>query len=227
MLLSEIINEIDTRLPNTFTATQKVAWINSVLRRYYKYAPLVRELTITLSSGVSRYVTASTEGFRFKNLQYVQFFNTTGSIASTDLADYTLYKKSGLNEAKCDSYIFDSSGALGIAPPPTTSGYKAIVVYNKYPATLSTNDLAVTPDLDENYQDLLIFGTMSIVAKSGISPDIDIANNAQADFDELLSMAKLETHRKKYKSRNKDRISYKEGWNDAVSNTFGCSSQEG
>lgn len=223
MLLSEVLTEISARLPHSFTDTQVIKWVNSVMRRYYKYAPKITSVTTQLTSGISRYVTSATDGFAYENLLYVQHYNTTSTIASTDLADYTMYKRSGLYEAKSDTYTFDSSGALGIAPPPTTSGYRIIVTYAKLPTMLTTDLTTSVPEMSTNYHELLVYGAMNIIAKSGLYHDIDVANNAQADFDELLSMAKFETARYKKRSHNKNNISYRDGWDDDVQITASSS----
>jgi hypothetical protein len=213
LTLSEILADIDTRLPNIFTETQKINWLNMVARKYYKYAPHEVELPITLTSGIGSYCTDSSDGFKFENLNYVKFYNTTAAVSSTDVASYELYGKDAIYEhGQAGSFLYDSSGSLGISPVPTTSGYRAIVNYNKYPATLTTDNSTTYPDIMDGYEEILVFGTMQIMAKSGISPDIDIANNAQADLSEVLSQARLELSRKKYKARGRNRVSYKEIW---------------
>ncbi len=224
--LSEILADIDLRYPNTFTDGQKVYWINRILQKYYKYAPLEKEVEVTLTSDPA-YLTAATDGFKFENLIRVEYYNTTDAIATTDREEYVLFERLGTKESKAGDHIYDSSGFLGFFPPPTTvNGYidkRLMVLYNKFPTVATTTALSAIPDMDEKYHDILVHATINIVAKSGINPDIDIANNAQADLDEVLKQARFEKARRRYYVHGKNKISYKEGW-DAGSDFVSSSS---
>lgn len=224
--LTEILADIDLRYPNTLTDTQKVYFINRILPKYYKYAPLEVATEITLSTGVGSYLSSADSGFRFENLIRLEMYDTTATIASSDREEYTLYPKQGTNEARAIEHVYDSSGALGIFPTPSTSnslpGKHAIVYFYKFPAVASTTASSAIPDMDENYQEIIVHAAISMIAKSGINPDIDIANNAQADLSELLKEARMERARRRYKRHQKNQISYKEGWD--AGGDFGISS---
>lgn len=225
--LSEILTDIDTRYPNTFTETQKVYWLNLAIKKYYKVAPVEKVSDVTLSTSPS-YLNSTSDGFRFENLLRVEYYNTTAAIATTDREEYTLFEKVGTKESKSNDHIYNSSGALGFFPPPSTvNGYitkHLLVKYYKYPDTLTTTaTTSQIPDMDEDYHEILVHACINTIAKAGINPDIDIANNSQADLNELLKSARFDSAKRRYKNDNPDKISYKEGW-DAGSDLVNSSS---
>lgn len=224
--LTEILADIDTRYPNTFTDTQKVYWLNRSIQKYYKYAPVEKTMDVQLSTSPS--YLATTDGFKFENLLRVEFYNTTNAIATSDREEYTLFEKAGTKESRANDHIYDSSGLLGFFPPPSTiNGFEdkyIRVKFYKFPDTMSTTASTVSPDIDEKYQDILVHSVINIVAKSGINPDIDIANNAQADLEEVLKQARFERSRRRYQIHNKNKISYKEGWEAGSDIDFTASS---
>ena len=185
MTLQEILNEIDERYPNTISTATKIGWLNLTLKQVFKYAP--KENTYTLLTvedqalyDLPEYIKVErikppllitiedyvlTSESRFRKHYYAGAMETLESEWANRLNGYKYYSASYNNENK-----------IGIYPVPEETGLIIKFMYDKYPVTLSADDLTASPDILEEHHELLVYECIIKCAMSGNNPDIDVAN---------------------------------------------------
>jgi hypothetical protein len=192
--IDTLTTDIDGRLPNSNTHAQKVTWINGIIKKVYRSAGL---------EGVQEFVASSSKlyalstNMRQDKINRVLVGNATASSDITSTTIWDEYKYAGFNDALSGQQWFVPNNEYY----PTTAYSSQIslyddstelrvtrIYYDKTPATLGTaaSDSTTIPDLDEEYHDILVYGTCEIVAKSGNAPDIELANNYHTDYLEEL-----------------------------------------
>lgn len=74
------------------------------------------------------------------------------------------------------------AGKLFVHPNPV--GEDAYLYYRQRPITLSETRLTEVPNFPEDYHDLYVYDAAKWIA--GLQRDVDMKNNFQAEFDEIL-----------------------------------------
>lgn len=74
---------------------------------------------------------------------------------------------------------------LNPLPTAADEGKIVYITYNKRPTPLSSATLDVSPDLEEDYQELLVLGCLERIARA--RGEIDDKNNFASDYNVLLS----------------------------------------
>lgn len=171
---------------NTYTDAQIVDWMDKVQRQIYQDVPHeaapyqfttidgyafyalpsdcdpmgVKQVSIERTVGSEKYQT-----LRFVSIESNEQFSITSSI-----------------------YSVQGNANLFINPVPTstTEGKKVYIIYNKRPAALSssTAGLLLTPDLNEDFHELIELGAKARVARE--RGEVIDKNNFEADFQELF-----------------------------------------
>lgn len=126
---------------------------------------------------------------------------------------YTTYEFAGMDDQLIGNQYYDAMGSLGIYPVPSTagSGYNVKVWYESSPVQLSTNTLTTVPSINVEYQDILKFRAMKVIAQSGNAPDIELANNYQAEEDAIMKKIRMDYNKRKYRKPN-ETYRRSEGW---------------
>lgn len=168
MNLTEIIAEIDEKYPNAFTNDSKVRKINKVQRKIFRsHVKRTVAESVSILTDVALYpLTYSPDKIREvlvngKKYEYRQ-------IESNALTEFF--------------YILDEG--IGIYPTPTEDGTMIIYHYQE-PTALSSSDLSASPDLDEDYHDLLIYAVCKELAES--YKEFDTANGFVTQYKEELN----------------------------------------
>lgn len=207
--LQNLLDDIDARLPNTYTNTQKISWINSHQLEIWRYLASTELYEFDTVAGQSIYTMAS--DMRIDMIKSVLVSNST-TIDGTE--GYTTYNYAGPDDEFDGSAYYDALGSLGIYPVPSTAtgtGYNVKVSYEPSPVALSTNTLTTVPSINTEYQDILKFRTMKIIAQSGNNPDVELANNYQREEDSIMKKIIMDYNKRKFKKpRNTYRRS--ESW---------------
>lgn len=172
MNLQEILDEIDSEVPNAFSVKQKVRWINQTLRRLYR--------RFTLPDLVDKFQTTASVAF------YPLPENCPQDRVTAITVDATPYKyKSGSEQAPCNFYTF-VQGQIMLYPTPDKV-MDVLVFFSPSPKDLIETDLKSVPNFLEDYHRLLVLGAAIECAKR--IPDVTMANNLTADFNELIKEA--------------------------------------
>jgi hypothetical protein len=171
MDLRTIINEVDIRIPNTYTNTQKVDWLNEVNNEFFD----IVKIPITFAATTNGEPIVVPANVREKNIRKV-------------LVDTEFYRSFNYENTSSamNHYYLDENGSLVLSPPANDSN--VLVVYDKIGTfNFTSNDLAKEPEAPAEYHWLYILGLCVRIAKT--QNDVTLANNYENDYKNALLIA--------------------------------------
>ena len=182
----QVLDDIQVRLPHTYTQDSLFLWINETMKKIYKDLAIQDYYSFTTAAGQELYVLPEDCSIDMIN-----------SVTISDKArdQYNPYDWGGFNELK--SYVpnekmtdlgyYDGrEGLIGIYPVPQDVR-KVDIFYMKKPKMVTSLDDYI--ELDDNYIDLVKYNVMSIIAMSGHNPDIELANEYILLYNNLMQKA--------------------------------------
>lgn len=208
--LSQALSYIDELLPNKVASTTKITLINNELRRLWPYMTSTEIYEFVTVS--SQYVYSLPSDCEFESIVENGLAIGDSTATATSTTVFTTYSFAGDDEELTDYHYYNVSGSLGIYPAPEYSDYPARLKYQKRPTLFASSDTNSQFDVEEDFVDVIKLRTMSKVAKCGNNPDVELANNYDADADQLERKLKMRTLKKRSKTP-RTRWSYREGWN--------------
>ena len=182
----QVLDDIQVRLPHTYTQNSLFLWINETMKKIYKDLAIQDYYSFTTVAGQELYVLPEDCSIDMIN-----------SVTISDKArdQYNPYDWGGFNELK--SYVTNEKmtdlgyydgreGLIGIYPVPQDVR-KVDIFYMKKPKMVTSLDDYI--ELDDNYIDLVKYNVMSIIAMSGHNPDIELANEYILLYNNLVQKA--------------------------------------
>ncbi|MGE5631378.1 MAG: hypothetical protein ACM3TR_09815 [Caulobacteraceae bacterium] len=206
--VQDLITDIDTIMPNTFTNTDKVRWFNDLQRLIDK--DKTREViyeSVTVKD-IPTYALPS--DCTIDRILYIGVAQEKPADANTPYQEYT-YK--GLNETFDGYNYFDGiNGLFGLYPTPAESGYSIRIIYEKKSTQFTTVNLNVTPDLKEEYHDIFKFHVWKIIASA--KKDVALANFYEDEKKEML--VRIAEDRMKERIKTPLKPHYNRWWNYGI-----------
>ena len=207
--VQSLLDDIDARLINTFTATQKISWINDVQNEIWRYMSITDLYEFDTVAGQTTYVMASD-----MSIDMIESVQVSDSTVIDGTEGYTMYEYAGVDDELSGCQYYDALGSIGIYPMPSTAtggGYNVKVTYDPSPVQLSTNTLTIVPSINAEYQDILKFRAMKVIAQSGNNPDVELANNYQREEDTMMNKIKMDYYKRNFR-KPRDTYRRKESW---------------
>jgi hypothetical protein len=190
MTVQEILSDIELRLPNKFAVSNKIGWINSAVRKYWRWIPSTSLYTFNTTDDQAYY--SYQTGMEPDRIQKLE---VASSASSTSYSEYTfagqkdaLEGSRWLNEATTDGMM------LRIYPTPSTT-VEVKVFYEAQPAAVSQS--SDTLGVSDEGIDLIKYNVMKVIAQAGSAPDIDMANNYDQEERDELKRIKMDYYKKK------------------------------
>lgn len=172
----QILNEIKLLVPPSadISDDQILTRVNQVQRKVFRQLPLPDKI----------YRFSSTPGIPYYDLPD----DCSEDRVKNALVDGQDYKKVS-NQEKTPPLMFCTVilSKLYLYPNPSNV-VDVFLYYRPRYRDLTTSNLNQIPDLPEDYHELLVFGGAQWVAQT--QRDVDMANNMQAEYDDLLQEAK-------------------------------------
>lgn len=176
MPVTDLLADVDARYRNTFTQDQKIFWMNLVQRDIFRmlhHEPIVY-LFQTVANQTNYPLPLDCQINAITSLEMETY------LGSGIFKPLSFYQDKDVQDGQY--YSIDQVQIFLYPTPDTTNaGTKLNLYYIKYPADLTASS---TPDLDVNFHELLILGTLERVA--GARKDAVMKNNYQSDFQNLL-----------------------------------------
>ena len=214
--VTQIINDVDARLPNNgFTEAQKLAWLNDTQRKVAKYLDVELVYEFLASSSMEYALSTS---IRVENIKRVLVGDSTAIANISSTTVWGTYKYAGENDILTGNQYYvpnfehynTTSFSVGLGLYPESTEIRVARLYYKtLLPELTTASSSNSPLWNSEWHDILKFGLMEIIAKSGNNPDVELANNYHADYVEMLREIKKDTARKIY-NRPRARWNYQE-----------------
>lgn len=186
MTLQQLLDDINLRYRNTFTDAQKVAWMNQVQRQIFSQVP--HEATpYTFPTVDSQAWYPLPADCRPNKIRKVEI-----ETATANDFDELPFRAIDDRVNRTDSFysLVQQTMYLNPVPDGATAGRDIFIYYYKSPTELSSTALTVTPDLETEYQELLILGTLERIA--GARKDVVMKNNYADDYAVLFAEYKRE-----------------------------------
>lgn len=184
--VKQVLDDIQIRLPHTYTQESLFLWINETMKKIYKDLAIQESYSFTTTANKELYVlpedcsidminsvTISTKARNQDNLYAWGNFE--------DLRSYMPNEKMTI-----PGYYDGREGAIGIYPTPKDVR-KIDIYYMKKPKMITNEDDYI--ELDDNYIDLVKYNVMSIIAMSGHNPDVELANEYILLYNNLVQKA--------------------------------------
>lgn len=182
--VTELLTTINLEYRNTYTDAQKVSWMNTVQDQIFQRVRHEAEpFTFTTISGESYYALPS--DCDKKGIKQVAI-ETKASSGDYDTLRYVSVESDEYFSENDEFYSVEGTSNLFLNPVPTATdaGKKVYIYYNKRPAELSSASLSVTPDLEENFHELLILGVIERIARA--QREHEDKQEYERDFNALL-----------------------------------------
>lgn len=180
--VQQLLDDINDRYRNTFTDTQKVRWMNRVQEQIFQYVPHESPpFTFTTVAETSYYALPSD-----CEPQLIKYLTIERKATTDDFKQLT-YKQPEETVGENEEFYTIVNDLIYINPKPTstTEGKDVYLYYNKKPAEISTSGLSATPDLEENFHELLVYGVLERVCAA--RKDSIMKSNYASDFEFLFN----------------------------------------
>lgn len=182
--VQQLLDTINTTYRNSYSTSQKIEWMDTVQRQIFQ---LVRHEAIPYN-----FVTVS--DFAYYSLpgdcdpmgiKQITIETGVGTGSYRDLRFVSVESNEHV-DSSTEFYSVEANQNLFINPLPNadTAGRNVYMYYNKRPAALSSANLSATPDLEADFHELLIIGTIERIARA--RGEVDDKNMFAADFNILL-----------------------------------------
>lgn len=170
MTLQEILEEIAEKYPHSLSNDSVIRKINQVQNELFRTVSLVKTMAIyNLQKDV----------FAYK----LPFPRTNLTSVVVQGRDY-VYQDSK-RESNIPFYYFIGTDGIGIFPTPRENVENGLALfYYKYPNQLSSDDLTAQPELDKNFQLLLVYGALVQICES--YNDVAMINNFTGKYNGLV-----------------------------------------
>ena len=194
----QILADIDVRLPNSFTEAQKLAFCNDIQRKLYPYIDYEQTYDFVASSSMEYSLSTN---IRIDKIKAVYIADSTLATSTTVWQEHEYVGAGNTLEGyqyyvpNIEHYNTTAVNTIGLYPNSTEERYGRIYYNSLLPALTTTT----TPSFNEEWHDIIKFGVMEIIAKSGNNPDIELANNYHREYRDMLREIKKATATKKWK----------------------------
>lgn len=208
--LGQVLSYINELLPNKMNSTTITGLLNSEMLKIFRdMTSTALSTTLVTGSSQALYDLPSNCDFSLITENGISVATSAGSTF------FNIYNYAGADEVNeaLEGYRYYEgiNRTFGIYPIPLSSGLTIAIKYQKRPDLFgfaSTDSTTIVP-LDQDYVELLELRTMAKIAKSGNSPDIELANNFDADALEMRRELKFKRANERMKTPRK-RFSYKD-----------------
>lgn len=184
--VNQVLDDINIRLPNTYSKESLFLWINETMKKIYKDLAIQSQYSFITSKGRELYVLP--EDCSIDMINSVTMSEKARSQNNPYSWGNFIELKSYLPQEKMNTlgYYDGREGLIGIYPVPKDIR-KINIYYMKKPKMITSEDDYI--ELDDNYIDLVKYNVMSIIAMSGHNPDTELANEYILLYNNLVQRA--------------------------------------
>jgi hypothetical protein len=182
--IQEILNEIDLTYRNTYTVAQKVGWMDTQQRQIFQKVPKESPPYIFTTIADSAFYALPDDCDRF-GIKQVTIETKAGSERYDTLTYVSLESNQEVGTGSRLYSVLQNNLFLNPMPTAEDEGKKVYILYNHRPAALTIADLSATPELEEDFHELLLLGVLERIARA--RGEIEDKNNFATDFNILFA----------------------------------------
>lgn len=181
----QVLDDIQVRLPHTYTDDRLMAWINETMKKIYKDLAIQEYYSFETTKGHKLY--SLPNDCSIDMIKNVVMSSKAKDQYNSDWGTYEKLRFYDLKETMSEKGYYDGTeGTIGIYPIPTDNR-KVKVYYHKKPKMVTSLDDNI--EIDDNYVDLVKYNVLSIIAMSGHNPDTELANEYILLYNNLVQKA--------------------------------------
>ncbi|MEC0265132.1 hypothetical protein [Paenibacillus anseongense] len=193
MNVQQILNKANT-YRNSYADSDKVDWIDAILKQIYQEVPHEAvPYSFQTVSGFAYYPLP--EDCDLLGIKEVTIETQAGSGKFVKIEYASLDSSKNYSESEEFFTTLERNLVINPSPDNNTEGKLIYLYYNKRPATLSSSDTSATPDLEEDFHELLVLGLKSQIAQARL--EFEDASEFDRRFSGLLAQYKRR-YRKNY-----------------------------
>lgn len=176
MKLLEIVETVDTLVPNSVPLTTKIGWVNQIQNQLFRDYPVPEAV------------------YAFAVQRDQQFYTLPKDCPQDRISELVIDNRKFPFVPRIDSEVVEDyfcsivSGTLMIYPNPTTQAL-GFLYYKPRPVQMTADMMEEEPSFPSDFHELLVFGTASRVAKT--KPDT-LGQAQQFDMDYRLLAEKAD-----------------------------------
>lgn len=181
LTLTQIIEEVDALVPNSFDVDKKILWLNELNKEFFEVVqiPLIHQF----ASVAGKKVYSIDPKIRSNKVDAVRVAQTF----------YQSMQYEDVGPGHNFWVIDDETQELILEPVTPIDGQLGVVKYTKVPqTTFVKTELTVTPDAPPEYHWVYVLGMCERTAKA--MNDVSLANNYAVDYRNQLSLAQQNFH---------------------------------
>jgi len=187
--VNQILTQVQTQFPNSFSNTEQLNWGNEALRKLWKWMNADDIYTFSLIADQKTY-SLPTDGLAIDKISVIEI------ATDSTLEDWqSHYFRGLLNEFDANKYFYDAyNGIFGLYPVPIasiTDGGK--IFYGPKFTLMSDSDLTATPRVNEDHHGIIVDYICMKAAGAGKHPYIGARNNFAKAYNDGISVMFMDT----------------------------------
>lgn len=131
------------------------------------------------------------------SIEFIEYLGVTKDDPVTEKSYFQRYEYEPDMNRPLSGYKYSTTPGgenLILYPIPDTTGQTVRVIYSKRPKLLSSSDLNATPEIQEDWQIILVYAAIIEIAGSGDNPDIAIVNNYTRKYNSIMEEILQDKH---------------------------------
>lgn len=182
----QVLDDVQVRLPHTYTEKSLFLWINETMKKIYKDLAVQEYYSFTTREGQELYILPENCSIDMIN-SVTMSQKARNQDNPYNWGDFKELRSYVPNERMNEAGYYDGrENTIGIFPVPQDVR-KIDIYYMKKPKMVTSLDDVI--ELDDNYIDLVKYNVMSIIAMSSHNPDIELANEYILLYNNLVQKA--------------------------------------
>lgn len=185
-----LLDDINLRYRNTFTAAQKLVWMNEEQRELFEILE-IDSVPFSFSTVSGMYLYPIPEGVEIDKIKVMTY-----QVNNSDFIDIPFRKNDDRQFVFQDDYwytILENNFYLNIPTVPVDD--RLVYIYlDKEPEDITVSNLSVEPSVPVRYQEILKLGVLKRIAAA--RKDVTMKNSYEADYEQKI--ADLEWKMKMY-----------------------------
>lgn len=182
--VQQLLDEIDITYRNTYTVDQKVRWMNTVQNQIFQIVPKESPPYVFTTIADFAFYALPEDCDRF-GIKQVTIERGVGNEKYDALPYISLESNQEVSTGSRFYSVLQNNLFINPMPTAQDEGKKVYILYNHRPAELTSANTSAVPEIEGDFDELLILGCLERIARA--RGEIEDKNNFAADYNVLFS----------------------------------------